>query len=97
MIDQDRPCPHENFAAQVDVNRLTRGEDGPINGFVADVRIQCADCDEVFRFMGVEAGHMPDRPMVSVDEKEIHLPIRPATSDPDFGLGIPGYAIRQVR
>lgn len=30
------------------------------------------------------------------DETELRAPLRPASSDPDFGLGLPGYAIRYV-
>lgn len=32
-----------------------------------------------------------------VDETELRAPLRPASADPDFGLGIPGVAIRQAR
>ena len=42
---------------------------------------------------GVQAGLRPDRPMVSVDETELRAPIRPESADPDFGLGIPGFAV----
>lgn len=92
-IDPDRPCPHENMAADVDVNRLTDDEDGPVVAYVADIRVRCIDCDEPFRWIGVPAGMSPRHPMVSVDETELHAPMRPASSDPDFGLGIPGFAV----
>lgn len=91
--DPDRPCPHKDFAVDVEVNRLTT-EGGPVEAFSADVRIRCADCDEPFRFIGVPAGVLPGRPACSIDEAVVHLPIRPASSDPDFGLGIPGFAVR---
>jgi hypothetical protein len=93
--DPDRACPHENFAAEVDVNRLTGSEkpDAAVTAFMADVRVLCAGCGERFRWIGVEAGLMPGRPMCSVDETELHAPLRPASSDPDFGMGIPGFAI----
>ena len=96
-IDPDRPCPHEHFAADVAVNRI--GEDDPGNttglpsGYSADIRIRCADCDEPFRWIGVPAGLSPNQPMCSIDETQLRAPIRPASSDPDFGLGIPGFAI----
>lgn len=94
-IDPDRPCPHLNFAAAVNVGRITRSDDDPtIVGYTADITVQCVDCGEPFRWVGVPAGLSPRRPMVSVDETELHAPIRPASSDPDFGLGIPGFAIR---
>lgn len=43
--------------------------------------------------MGVQAGLSSARPTCSVDETELLAPLRPASSDPDFGLGIPGFAI----
>lgn len=95
-IDPDRACPHEDFVAEVDVNRLSTTEGGPIDAYAADVRVRCAACDEPFRWIGVPAGMSGARPMCSVDETELHAPLRPASADPDFGLGIPGFAIQQV-
>jgi hypothetical protein len=92
--DPDRACPHENFAANVDVNRLTASDDDPtVIGFSADIRVECADCGERMRWSGVQAGLKPDRPMCSVDEFELRAPLRPASADRDFGLGIPGFAV----
>lgn len=99
MIDPDKACPHGRFAAEVNVNRI--GEDDPGNDtglpnhYSADIRIRCADCGEPFRWIGVTGGLSPSQPMCSVDETELRAPIRPASSDPDFGLGIPGFAITQ--
>ena len=91
--DPDKPCLHEKFDATVNVARLTdpEGETAP-DAYFADIKVWCADCGEPFRWIGVQAGLKPDRPMCSVDETELHAPIRPASSDPDFGLGIPGFA-----
>ncbi len=93
MVDPDRACAHENFGAVVSVNRLADVDGGPITAYSADIRVMCEDCDEPFRWIGASAGLSGSRPMVSVDETELHAPIRPASSDPDFGLGIPGFAI----
>lgn len=94
MIDPDRPCPHEDFEAQVDVVRRTASDEDPtVVGYTTSIRVECSQCHEPFRWIGVQAGDVPDRPMCSVDEKELRAPIRPASSDPDFGLGIPGFAI----
>lgn len=92
--DPDKPCPHLNFRADVGVGRREATEGGPVEGFMAEIRIGCADCGEPFRFIGVPAGLLAGQPCVSVDEMELRAPIRPASSDPDFGLGIPGYAVR---
>lgn len=96
--DPDRACPHPDFAVFADIARVTgEGEpetnDTPAKAYAASVRVECAACGERFRWMGLQAGMMPGKPMVSVDELELRAPIRPASSDPDFGMGIPGFAI----
>jgi hypothetical protein len=93
--DLDRACEHLDFEAEVAVNRLGTGDtaDGMPSAYVAGVRVKCADCGEPFRWVGVPAGLSFGHPTVSVDEAELHAPIRPASADPDFGLGIPGFAI----
>ena len=95
-VNPDRACPHEDFAAFVTVNRIGASDEDPttIVAYTAEVRIDCADCGEAFRFIGMPAGVLPDRPACSVDEAEARLPVRPASSDPDFGLGIPGFSVR---
>lgn len=93
-VDPDLPCPHTDFEAHVDVNRLQDSDNGPVAGYLADIRVNCARCGERFRWVGLQAGLRPDRPMVSVDESEMRAPLRPASADPDFGLGIPGFAVR---
>lgn len=94
MVDPDKPCPHLNFDAWVEVNRLTSVEDGPVTGYSADIRVACRDCKEPFRWTGLEAGMSMAHPMCSVDETLLVAPLRPASADPDFGLGLPGYAVR---
>ena len=95
MTDPDRPCPHENFSADVDINRIYGGNEpgAPITAFMADIRVRCADCDEPFRWSGAQAGVSHQRPMCSVDETELRVPLRPASADPDFGMGLPGFAV----
>lgn len=92
--DPDRPCEHRDFRAIVEVNRLMSEDDGPVTGYSAEVRVWCVECDEPFRFICADAGMLPDRPTVSLDEAELRAPIRPASSDADFGLGIPGFKVR---
>ncbi|WP_262058535.1 hypothetical protein [Streptomyces sp. STR69] len=93
--DPDRPCPHENFDAFVDVNRITASDNDPtVVGYAAGIKVKCRDCDEPFRWTGVPAGVSPARPTCSVDETELRAPLRPASADPDFGLGLPGFAVQ---
>lgn len=92
-MDLDKVCPHENFEAIVAVHRLTKSdEDLEVEAFHVELTINCI-CGEKFRFNGVKAGLNPKYPTCSVDEFTLNIPIRPASADPDFGLGIPGYAI----
>lgn len=93
--DPDKPCPHEDFEARVEVNRLADSEEpgAEVTAYAADIKVWCAGCGERFRWIGVQAGLDPRKPMCSVDETELRAPLRPVSSDPDFGLGIPGYAV----
>ena len=92
-VDQDRPCPHERFEAVVVVNRIAP-EGGSLTGLMADVRVWCSDCGEVFRWTGCQPGLSFAAPMVSIDGTALRAPLRPASSDPDFGLGLPGFSVR---
>ncbi len=63
-------CPHEDFLAQVNVNRLSDS-----GRFSADVSICCAVCKEPFRFLGLPAGTDLNGATVSVDGTEARLAI----------------------
>jgi hypothetical protein len=65
-------CKHENFAAEVVVNR--REDTGKV---MADVRIWCARCQLPFHFVGVEFGISFYKPMISIMGTELHVPIAP--------------------
>lgn len=94
LADPDKPCLHEDFEARVEINRLLASEtDTEPNAFAADITANCARCGERFRWIGVRAGLSGGRPTCSIDEFTLSAPLRPASSDPDFGLGIPGYAV----
>lgn len=96
--DPDVACEHPDFEAEVDVNRLAGGDSDPsIVAYSADIRVRCAACHERFRWIGVKGGMSPAEPRCGVDEFELRAPIRPSSSDPDFGLGIPGFAIEVHR
>jgi hypothetical protein len=91
-VDPDRACLHLDFEAYVAVNRIA--EDGQVpTAYVADIKMCCATCREPFRWIGLRAGLSYGHPMVSVDETELHAPLRPASADPEFGMGLPGFAI----
>lgn len=86
---------HEHFDASVSVGRIGTEEtqDGSPRAYIADIKVSCTQCGEPFRWSGLRAGVSFAEPRVSVDETELHAPLRPASADPDFGMGLPGFAI----
>lgn len=83
---QESICPHENFLAHTKVGRLSAEEGGEITHFIADIKIQCADCLEYFDFIGLPIGLSAYRPSTSFDGKELHAPIMPTGKRPPDGL-----------
>lgn len=75
-------CEHLNFAAMVNVGRLTKTEGGPATAFTAEVRIKCADCGRQFQFMGLEPGVDLQGARTSIDAMEAHLAICPQGEEP---------------
>ncbi len=67
-----KPCAHENFYCHAAVNRIV-----DTGRFSADITIKCSQCDEPFRFIGVQAGVTWDRPACSIDGLELRAPIEP--------------------
>ncbi len=78
------PCEHYNFYSQCRVGRLTDGEDGPVTGYHADIKIKCMDCGQSFEFVGLPGGFNFQKPTVSFDATEARLPIKPSVHDADF-------------
>jgi hypothetical protein len=71
-------CEHENFSAQVDINRLTQEEGGPITAYHADVTVRCAECNEPFHFVGLPFGmSLVGGAMSSVDGLVLNCKIAP--------------------
>lgn|ERR1019366_289751 len=90
-------CVHMDFNANVECHRLTRSDDDPtVVGYVAEVMIWCAACDEpmVFHGAGLRVGGLSDRPCISVGGQEVRMPFRPLSADPNTGLGIAGFEMR---
>lgn len=43
-------CKHEHFNSYAAVGRHSATDDGPIFGFTVSLRLECADCKELFHF-----------------------------------------------
>jgi hypothetical protein len=65
-------CEHENFRADVVVNRLKDS-----GAFVCDIRVQCVDCGNEFEFPDPPCGLSSHEVRVSFSGKELHVPCKP--------------------
>lgn len=92
-------CEHTNFAAEVDVNRLHRDESKLIHRYQADIRIKCADCGLMFRFIGLPSGVDLDGAAVSINGEEGHFAIAPKGEvlTPLESADVRGFTIRKTR
>jgi hypothetical protein len=87
-----KPCEHRNFAANVSVSRL---EDS--GHFSADVKINCAECGESFRFLGLPVGFDLSGASVSADGTEARLAIGTAETVANiFDKGCTGFTVRRT-
>lgn len=71
-------CKHMNFSASVGVARL---ED--TGGFMAEIRVQCAECGLPFQFLGLEPGIDMQGARVSIDGLEANIAIVPQGARPN--------------
>lgn len=87
-------CLHNNFAANVAVNRILKNEgDLVFAAYHADIKVKCAECDMPFEFVGdYPCGLLWDQACVDVSKQELRIPIQPK------GLallpGLPGFTVR---
>ncbi len=71
-------CKHEDFSVTANVTRLTEGDDdGPVNGFIMDLRCSCTQCGINFKFVGLPKGMDLKGAAMSFDCEEAHLAISP--------------------
>ena len=71
------PCNHDKFKGNFDVTKLET--DGKLTGnIMADIRIECADCKQPFRFMGTRIGMSFREPMANPTREELRAPIEPS-------------------
>lgn len=76
-------CKHTNFAAQVNVHRMSEKTGGPITAYAADVTVRCADCGLPFQFYGLQPGLDMQGARCSVDGLEARLAIGPKGAQPN--------------
>lgn len=77
MANEDA-CPHEAFAARVEVCRIADDNDPRrVRSFIADVTVSCTTCGTPFHFVGADAGLSFTRPMVNFGATTLHAPIAP--------------------
>lgn len=82
MTDTPKPCPHMDFAAEVDVHRLLNRDD-TVTGYMADVRIKCGQCGLPFEFLGLTPGVDTQGAKVSIDGLEARIALSPKGAQPN--------------
>lgn len=86
-------CDHPNFSAQVDVNRLSQKDGGPITSYVSEIRVECAECGQPFKFICPDVGMMTDRPCISPNGQELRVYVEPSDGSLDPTLRPPAFSI----
>lgn len=78
-------CPHPDFAAQVDVQRI--GDADRITNYVAEISVRCSKCGEPFHFVGdIMSGFSFTKPTVNVGATTLHAPIAPGVGPMPTGM-----------
>lgn len=91
-------CVHENFMADVQVARMPSREGGPIERYMADVRVKCDDCGLPFRFIGLPAGVDLNGASVNNDATEARLAIAPKGEViSELEGGVVGFSVRKTQ
>ena len=88
-------CKHENFNANVSVNRIVN-DSGIVIDFLADLKIHCLDCDLPFSFKGLPKGFSGNQASSDLFALEARLPIEPADDTLKMKSRLPGFTIKQV-
>lgn len=86
-------CEHLNFAAEVNVNRLT-DEQGNITSYLCEIHTQCADCGMPFRFVCPDVGVLADKPATSPDGQELRVYVEPSDGSLQASARPPGFRIQ---
>lgn len=75
-------CHHPEFTLYPSVVRLGRDPDAAAEGFMLEVRVECADCGRPFRFRGAQLGLAMTHPTRSLEGTELRAPIEPVPESP---------------
>jgi hypothetical protein len=89
----DAACEHMQLSPAVSFEQIRDEATEEVLGLVVSLQVRCGACGEEFRFTGAPVGMSGEHPTVSLDEGTLLAPLRPASADRDFGLGVPGYAV----
>ena len=86
-------CKHENFKANVTVNKLTDS-----GRFMADIRIHCNQCGEAFRVLGLPCGLDLNGAAVDVDGTELRIAIGTSETVANIVDGVcpVGFTVRRT-
>lgn len=73
-------CSHNNFKASVEVHRIQpikAIKGAPPSHYSADIKIECAECGQSFKFLCSRRGLRWNEPTVGICGDELRVPIHP--------------------
>lgn len=87
-------CAHEDFRADVDVNRIvSEHEPTAFVGLAVDLRVRCLECGERLKFRVPDVGMLSHRATRSLDATELRAPAWIGDDD-TLGADLPGFTVR---
>jgi hypothetical protein len=75
-------CEHKHFKSMTMVHRTTKG--GEVEHYMAEIRINCADCGAPFEFKGPQTALNFNMPGVATGGMMVRCPIKPNLLCKDF-------------
>jgi len=90
------PCNHEDFEAEVVVNRLEVEAGMGAGHYSCDVLVSCRQCGIPFQFLCRKQGVLWDEPAVSVDHLELRAPIHPDDGTIPIPPRIKGFTVSKI-
>lgn len=85
-------CSHINFSATLKVHRVVtqepaEGQEPDIAAYMAEIRVQCADCGNPFEWVGFPMGIHSDQARVDISGQQLNAPLKPQGVEKMKGFG----------
>jgi hypothetical protein len=86
-------CFHPDFVANVEVCRIQEDMKKRPQGYMAEITIECVNCDEAFRWVGLPLGLSWEHPSTDLKELVLNAPMLPVSQE-DYDKELPGFSVK---